>query len=185
MDRQEALLNRLKELDVTGKLLSSEEKTRNTLQIACLFAELDDDMGYLDLNCYDISEFGLRYFHLSSTQVKTYMSVARAFAVKHFNVYVIENIDYLCRYSFTALDQIRLFPEFDGNNIHDIEKEHGITPWTTVAVLKAIRKGDNGLVEVNFKFRKEHYDALRKICRDENIGLYELLVYRTLERYYK
>lgn len=142
MANREEIESRMKELDVVGKLLEQVDINKNNLKIACLFLELQETAGYLEFDCYDIFEFGKKYFHWESTQVKTRMLVAKAYARRSFSegcIYTIPDIDEVALYSFTALDEIRKFPHFD-QGIKYLEREYGISHYTSVATLKKIRR---------------------------------------------
>lgn len=84
MDK-EMLMERISKLDLTGKSLDKFDKNKNSLEIACLLAELDETAGYLEVDCFDIFQFGSRFYGLGETQVKDYKSVAKAYAQKDFS----------------------------------------------------------------------------------------------------
>ena len=123
--------------------MDKEDINREQLRKACLLKQVEESCDYITVSCEDIFEFAEKYLYIKRTQVKDYKSVAEAYAKKRIDnneiKWEIDDLDYLCQYSFSALNQIRQFPYFE-KGIKYLEKVYGFSPAMSVKELKLIRK---------------------------------------------
>ncbi|MCR5468731.1 MAG: hypothetical protein K6F37_07210, partial [Lachnospiraceae bacterium] len=109
-----------------------------------------------------------------------------AFVERRFPEYTIPDIDYVARYSFTVLDEIRKFPGFENDGLRYVEQEYRINPSMTKKEVESIRKNRNTdveSIELKFNVSRDDYNKLLSICNENNLSFYDLIIKGTIEMY--